>query len=532
MFDPIIVSNITDDEILDEMSNAQASSSSSGVDIKNPYAGARVNALNNHWQPQMFSGNRAYRESYYLLHARIRDLCRNDAIMSRAKKTLQRLVIGSGLQSYSNASLLEPDSEQLINFETVADRWFERWMLDEAAAHGEESFGQLQRTAFGDEVETGNVLWLRVINNDPERSVPLSYELIEWEQVDVSKDRDAFTSRNVRGRKYNRIDNGIEYDSRGRKVAFWLYRDHPYDSRGYQGTLSSESVRIPAERIIHEYISPRPSQRINVSWFATIAQPNKDLDRFVANDLTSRAIQALMAVAVKSDSQNRATGLTDIDPDTGVKNFQLGYPHIGHLSTRDSVEVVESKRSTGDNTPLQNLIINLHSMGIDVSLSTLVGDPSKSNLATIKAAKQDDDDAMAPIQDNLNQRVLRRIRKEHMKWAFARGLFAGTGFTARDYEMNPWRFNEFMLVPSGRADLDKDDGEAAIDRLRSGLSTYQRECARRGLPWRRNILAMRQVNQFAADNQVMLDWTKGQGSVPDSTTSIAGDEKEATAADV
>ena len=488
------------------------------TDISKPYGAARVTKLNDHWRPNHYSGDRAIRESWSLMTARIRDLVRNDSVLSKCKSTLQWLTVGTGVRSFSEASELDPDNEQLVAFELESDTWFDRWAMEEADAEGEHSFWEMQSLAFGDQVEAGNCLWLEVLDNDPSRTVPLSFQLIEWEQVDMTKDRDAAMSRSRRGRKFNRISNGIEYDSRNRKVAYHLWDSHPYDSSAF-----SESRRIPANRIIHQYRPHRPSAKLGVTWFAPIAQTNKDFDKLNANELTTRALQALMALAIKSNDHACGTGLDAEDPDTGVKKFKLGYPFVGELAPGDEVEIIESKRSTNDLAPLQNLMLNLHAMGSGISLNRLLGDPSKANLASLKAAHRDDDASIAPIQHRFARSPVREIRKRHMRWAFAKGLIRT--YSASDYQRKPLQFNQFSEIPSGRYDLDKDDIEAAIDRLRSGLSYFKLECARRGLHWRRVLAHMKQVAKAAEKAGVVLDWTKGQGMVPDSSTTIAGDER-------
>ena len=59
--------------------------------------------------------------------------------------------------------------------------------------------------------------------------------------------------------------------------------------------------------------------------------------------------------------------------------------------------------------------------------------------------------------------------------------------------------------------------------MRSGLATYQLECARRGHHWRRNIRRMQTVNKAARKAGVVLDWTKGNGG------QIAGSSADAEA---
>jgi lambda family phage portal protein len=451
-----------------------------------------------------------------MLTARIRDQVRGDNVLVKAKDALTRLVIGTGVAAYSDASCMEEDNEDLVSFEIESDTWFSRWATDEFDAEGEFGMYEQQRTAFGDEVEAGNVLWLKVMDPNPTRIVPLCYQLLEWEQIDTDRDRDVTVSRTKRGQIYNRISNGIEYDERNRKVAFYVFDAHPYDS---STGWTPASTRIPADRIIHQYTPTRPSAKLGVTWFAAPLRTAHDLDRFVANELTTRALTALMGVAVFSSDRNAKVCLDAEDDETGVPNFQLGYPYVGALKAEDRVEIIESKHSTGDSETFRNLLMTLAAMGCKISVSTLLGDPSKSNMASIKAAHHEDDETVAPIQTCFANRVVIPMRREFTAQAIALGRLRSV--RAQDYTRRPWKYNQCALIASNRADLDKDDGEASLDRLRSGLATYQDECARRGKHWRHNLRKMQVVNEEAKRLGIVLDWSKGQGNAPMQATSVA-----------
>lgn len=494
------------------------------ADLTAPYAGARVTKLNSHWKPRHYSGDEAVKQSWDLLTSRIRDRVRNDSIFQKVKSQMSRLVIGTGIDAYSDASELDEENEQLVKYEIESDTWFERWALEEADVTGEHTYFDLQRVAFEDEMESGNCLWLECLDDNPKRTLPLCYQLIEFEQIDQNQDRDAGYLRK-NGQRYNRISNGIEYDAAGRKVAYYLFEAHPYDS---SSGWSNEPVRIPAERILHQYLWTRPSGRVGISWFSAPMQTNFDLDRYVANELTTRGLMALMGIVVKGD-QYPDIGLDAEDPETGLPGFKMGYPQISRIKSSEEVDVVETNRNAGDATALINLLLNLQAMGCRLSVNRLLGDPSKANLASIKASHQDDDAMVAPIVESIANKVIRHIRTRHTEVAIARGLIRS--ISAREFRDRRWQYTTWECIGSNRSDLDKDDGEASIDRLRSGLSTYQGECARRGHHWRRNLRRMATVNKAARAAGVILDWTKGNGGQLAGSSSDAQALKEANQAE-
>lgn len=99
----------------------------------------------------------------------------------------------------------------------------------------------------------------------------------------------------------NYLSEGIEYDSRGRVVAYHIYEEHPGAVVRTQFGLSLNSVRVDASRVIHLYRADRPGQRRGVSWFAPVLS---DMVALADNDeaqLMRQKIAACFAAFWKTD---------------------------------------------------------------------------------------------------------------------------------------------------------------------------------------------------------------------------------------
>ena len=154
-----------------------------------------------------------------------------------------------------------------------------------------------------------------------------------------------------------------------------------------------------------------------------------------------------------------------------------------------------------------------------MSIHRLTGDAGRANLAAIKAGNEDDDAMVSPVRDNQSKHAL-RIRRDFTAMAIATGRIRTV--SPKRFNENRWRYRQYDVITARRGDLNaKDDLEAAIDSLRSGLSTFQRECARRGLHWRRVIRQIKQINEATEKNGIALDWTKGNGGDNVATTTDA-----------
>ena len=86
-----------------------------------------------------------------------------------------------------------------------------------------------------------------------------------------------------------RVMNGIEFDRRNRRTAYYLYKNHPASRYTYHGSYASaefgrssligEYIRVPAVDIAHVYLKRRPGQVRGVPWLAPGHVPPSELRR-------------------------------------------------------------------------------------------------------------------------------------------------------------------------------------------------------------------------------------------------------------
>lgn len=121
----------------------------------------------------------------------------------------------------------------------------------EADADGVSDWYGLQGLAWRSWHEAGEV-FIRFRNRRPEDglAVPLQLQLIEAEQCPSELYEVASNGNQVRA--------GIEFNAIGRRVAYWMYRNHPGDYA--HDSRAGELVRVPAEQILHIFEPLRPGQ--------------------------------------------------------------------------------------------------------------------------------------------------------------------------------------------------------------------------------------------------------------------------------
>jgi len=471
------------------------------------YRGAQVNRLNKDWQPANRSGDAAIGDSWPLLTARIRDQIRNEPILAAALRALTKGVIGTGISSYANVLL---STEELFDEHNAeSDEAFERWSDEEADAEDRLAFPEMQWLHFEETVSVGEALMLKCQHPDPARSVPLCYQLLEAEQLDDTIDQPA-------GVAQNEICRGIEYDRRGRAVAYYIYDAHPF---GLAWHNRGASTRIPADRIIHSFLPGRPSERRGVSWFANMMQPSRDVDWYLGNELTAAAIGALFTVLItRANGPGQGTGFqgsageTSATDANGNQLSRLGRGTIMEGATGDDCKIIASNRPNANADPFIRLMLQLSAMGAGISSLRLTGDYRQSSYTSARGAHLDDDAYFKPIQRWAGRTFCQPVRRAFNAEAAAYGLFQSV--SAAQFEKQQRRFQRMHLQGPGRDQLDPGlETRAAADRIRFGFSDWESECAQRGTSFRRVILKQKQQRAFATKHGVPLELgTNPQGT--------------------
>lgn len=194
-------------------------------------AGGWVSASDNH------DGAYAARMGLPALRARSRDLCRNNGYGVRAQTVIMNCVVGPGIKPMVTAgaqrrqTAVEKMLEDLLDENRGLD-----WQL-------ENTLSELQDLAICGLFESGEVLVRRVWLDSADRKgspLPFRIQILEPDFLDLTMDQTGDVP----------ILGGIEYDSKGRRVAYHLHRQHP-GAEWSTGIGYQKSVRVPARDILH-----------------------------------------------------------------------------------------------------------------------------------------------------------------------------------------------------------------------------------------------------------------------------------------
>ena len=333
------------------------------------FEAAQIGRRTDSWRRSPGDANAENGPSLSTLRQHARDLIRNNSWARNGQRVIGRNAVGWGL-------LPKPATKNLTLQQTVIELW-KRWgSTTECDSEGRSSFYGLQRQIIESVTESGEVL-IRRRRRLAEDGLAISIQLqvLEPDYLDTGKD-------GVKGPGGGPIVQGVEYSLTGRRVAYWLYGEHP----GASTSLWIQSKRVPAEDIAHVFKTERPGQVRGISWFAPVIVTLKDLDEYEDATLMRQKIAACFSGFI-----------TDVTGD----NARLGGTEEG--DTEDLYDLLEpgmlKRLKPGEdvsfsNPPLVNdyaafTAVNLRkiSAGLGVTYEDLTNDYSQVNFSSARMSR-------------------------------------------------------------------------------------------------------------------------------------------------
>ena len=234
------------------------------------------------WMPGNLGAVAALAYAQDDLRARSRDLVRRNAWAAAGVEAFVANAIGTGIKPQSMIA-------DVALREAIHALWWD-W-CEEADAAGLTDFYGLQALGVRAMLEGGEA-FLRIRYRRPEDGlvVPMQLQVLEPEHVPVTYNAVADNG--------NAIRCGIEFDGLGRRVAYWMYRSHPFDALLTPMSAAGGNlvpVRVPAEEVIHLFRVLRPGQIRGEPWLARALVKLNELDQYDDAELVRKKTAAMFA---------------------------------------------------------------------------------------------------------------------------------------------------------------------------------------------------------------------------------------------
>lgn len=335
------------------------------------YVAASSSGPNQLWAPSNTSADLEVWKDAERVRSRVRDLVRNNGLVSGAVKTQTAAIVGTGIRP--QAQVLEADNETLdekINDEIESA--FERW-AENAGIGAVQSFYEAQELIVGHLLTDGEILHHDVFL--PTRTGNgYRIELLECDHLDKT-----------RGATFS----GIDYDALGRPKTFYLWDQHP---GGMMPVCMSKDV--PAADIIHLFLRDRVSQRRGVSPLASVVMELYDMGELRNSELLASRIASAFAIAVKSKNAPDWMAVADANPEaqaarsksTAVKHEYLESGKFVYMSPDEEIEVINGNRPNANFSSFLRDLKRDAAVGMQMSYEGFAGDYSQSNYSSTRQA--------------------------------------------------------------------------------------------------------------------------------------------------
>jgi len=172
----------------------------------------------------------------------------------------------------------------------------------------------------------------------------------------------------------NYLSQGIEYDSSGTRVAYWLYPCFPSSDF----SMKSTSVRVPSHEIIHVFRSDRAGQERGLSWLAPVMLEFKTLDNYQSAELKRREVSSCFAGFITDLDQD---SLSKFGKDEQYENERITPGMLKYLPAGKSISFSNPQ---GDATydPFVKAVLRKIAVGLGLSYEVLSSDLSNVNYSS------------------------------------------------------------------------------------------------------------------------------------------------------
>lgn len=442
------------------------------------YAGGRQSLRSKQWNAPGTGPNAEIAPALALLRQRSRQLVRDNPYAARAVAILAAHQVGYGI-----VGRWEDQAAQAL---------WDRWTKTSDLA-GIQTFEGQQWQVARARAESGEAL-VRLVKLTPAQMaarkvpVPLQIEVLEGDFMpeDTISLRDArFADR--------RVISGVEFDTSGRRAAYWLRRKHPGEMAAYL-RVDDALDRVPAGEILHIFRALRPGQVRGVPDATSVLLRMKELDDYEDTALARAKTEAMLGVFFTGPEMD--VGAAD-GTGTQADPFSLDlFPGVVSQLPPGLEPKFLQPGAAGPFEPLALHHLMAAAVGFGVTYDQLTGDLRQANYSSLRAGKIE---FRRMIEQDQWLMFLPRLC-DPIGDAFVEAAMLSGALPYRpDGYAREWGPPRFEMVDPAK------EVEAAIASVRAGFSTWQNEVAGFGYDPRSQLKQIAEWNAQLDAQGMVLD---------------------------
>lgn len=494
------------------------------------------------WQPGLKSADGDILPNKKIADARIRDTFRNDGYIASGRNIHQDNIVGAlyRMNAKPDWKTLGLDEKWSEEFQEEVEGKFTLWAESEMNwpdASRYNTLTGLVRLAVGIYLAGGEVLasaeWLR----DSPRPFSTAIQMIETDRL--SNPVGTPDDRYMRG--------GVERNDYGAPIAYHVRMAHPSDYADPNSYFHKRiKIRKPWGRMqmIHIVERTRPDQTRGISDLIASLKELRSIKKFRDIVLQNAVVNATYAATLESElpsdaafaalGQNMTENITgyagayldSVNSYTSGKAMHIDGVKIPHLFPGTKLNL----RPAGSGGPLgsdfENSLLRYIASNLGIGFEQLSRDYSKANYSSIKASAVETWKFMQSRKRMVADRFASHVYRLWLEEAINKGMVESLPRNATDlfYDgLNSEAFSACEWIGASRGQVDElKETQAAVMRLRYGLSTFEDEYSRLGKDWRKKFAQIERERKELDKRKIVIDFSKEDSA----QNAASGDARE------
>ena len=461
------------------------------------------------WRPMISSPDTIINKDKLMVDGRARDMQRNSGPMQGAANVHKDSIVGSQyrLNVAPAFRTLGLDEKWAEDFQIEVEEKFTLYAESPECwidVQGRNTLTDMVRLAVGCYFTGGEVTatmnWMTGIN----RPLRTSMQMIDADRV--SNPNDAQDDKFLR--------RGIKLDKNGRPLGAWVRRAHPNEVLALADRYSWEywAVRKTWGRLnfLHILEQQRPDQNRGIADMVSVLKETRMGKKFHEVALANAIVQASYAMAIESElppemafqSLGGEDGVGFMDANLsllqgiaeysrGAKNLEIDGVKIPHLFPGTKLKMMPAGVPGGIGEKLEQSLNRNISAALGMSYEEYTHDFSQTNYSSSKAAANKTMRFMESRKRIVGDATANAIYINTLEEMITEGhLECMKPIVKRDPEFFYRPFHKEALtratwIGSSRGQVDElKETQAAVLRINSGMSTFEKECAKLGNDYR------------------------------------------------
>jgi lambda family phage portal protein len=449
------------------------------------FRGAQHDQWNGDWRVGQVSTNQILRADLTTLVDRSRDLVMNNTTAARMPTLFSENISGKDGILYQAAVKFANGSYDKRTNTALENAWY-KWAEDPRAVSADQRMSWYDIETLLDETEVvDGESFLRKLPNF-ENPFRFALQVLDSDQIDRGLNQEAEGGRNA-------IVMGVEVNAWGAAIAYHVWPNHPSELR-----RRGERMRIPADQILHQFITRRAGQVRGAPWLAAAIVELMQLGEYTEAEVKAARVSAAKMGFLQTSDE--ALQLTPSEKESYLKKVRWDAEpgSIEQLLPGQEFKEWNPLHPNGNYDAFEKAIVRRIATSARVSYMSLSGDLTQTSYASGRLGFL----AERMVYQMLQQRKIARVhRPVHGAWLRS-SLLAGQidvqSFDAERMSAAAWRPRSYPGIDPAK-EIAADDHKVAM-----GLTSLTRLAANEGIDFEEVMQERAREIELAAQYKVPL----------------------------